>query len=191
MAKSTKTNVKSNGNASMTIQEVLDECGCGKIKMVDFKFVDLSGTLQHVSIPADKLSPDQFEEGHGLDGSSIRGFAHINESDMLLIPDPSTAIIDPIYQIPTMSMICNVKDPGNGQRYARDPRHVAQKAEEYLRSTRIADTAYFGPELEFFVFDSVRFDQGQNYGFYHLDFERRNLELWKQRRPQSGTPTTK
>lgn len=153
------------------IDEVLKMCGSDKVKMVDFKFVDMPGTLQHVSIPSNKLSESQFKEGHGFDGSSIRGFAHINESDMILIPDASTAIIDPVNKIPTLSIICDVADPENGKRYSRDPRYVAQKAEEYLKSTGIADTAYFGPELEFFVFDSVSFDQNQHSGYYYIDSE--------------------
>lgn len=151
------------------IDEVLKMCASDKVKMVDFKFVDMPGTLQHVSIPANKLNDSQFVEGHGFDGSSIRGFAQINESDMILIPDAATAIMDPVDKVPTLSIICDVADPETGKRYPRDPRYIAQKAEEYLKSTGIADTAYFGPELEFFVFDSVSFDQNQNSGYYYID----------------------
>ncbi len=140
-------------------------------KMVDFKFVDLPGILQHVSIPANKLDDEKFGDGHGFDGSSIRGFAHINESDMLLMPDPDTAIIDPVCNIPTISIMCDVADPMTMKRFERDPRHIAQKAEAYLKETGIADIAYFGPELEFFVFDSVSFDQTQNSGYYYIDSE--------------------
>ncbi|QLH75733.1 MAG: type I glutamate--ammonia ligase [Methanomassiliicoccales archaeon] len=141
------------------------------VKMVDFKFVDLPGTLQHVSIPVKKLDREKFGDGHGFDGSSIRGFAHINESDMLLMPDPDTAIIDPVCKVPTLSMMCDVADPVTKGRFERDPRYVAQKAEEYLKATGIADTSYFGPELEFFVFDSISFDQNQNSGYYYIDSE--------------------
>jgi len=151
------------------MDEVLKICASDKVKMVDFKFVDMPGTMQHVSIPSSKLSESQFDEGHGFDGSSIRGFAHINESDMILIPDATTAVMDPVNKIPTLSIICDVSDPENGRRYSRDPRYVSQKAEEYLKSTGIADTAYFGPELEFFVFDSVSFDQNQHSGYYYID----------------------
>ncbi|MCU0860694.1 MAG: type I glutamate--ammonia ligase [Methanomassiliicoccales archaeon] len=147
----------------------MDMIVSGKVKMVDFKFIDLPGTLQHVSIPASKLDMDKFTDGHGFDGSSIRGFSAINESDMLLMPDACTAVLDPVYKVPTLSMVCNVADPISRERFDRDPRFVASKAESYLRETGIADTAYFGPELEFFVFDSVRFDQNQHYGYYYLD----------------------
>jgi glutamine synthetase len=151
------------------IANVMDMIVSGKVKMVDFKFIDLPGTLQHVSIPASKLDMDKFTDGHGFDGSSIRGFSAINESDMLLMPDACTAVLDPVYKVPTLSMVCNVADPISRERFDRDPRFVASKAESYLRETGIADTAYFGPELEFFVFDSVRFDQNQHYGYYYLD----------------------
>jgi glutamine synthetase len=154
-----------------TIEAVLEMCSSGAVKMVDFKFIDLPGTMQHVTIPATKLTHEQFDNGHGFDGSSIRGFAQINESDMLLVPDSKTAIIDPFCSVPTMSMICDVKDPVTQKRYERDPRLVAQRAEAYLRSSGIAEKAYFGPELEFFVFDSVRFDQNQHYGYYYIDSE--------------------
>ncbi len=141
------------------------------VKMVDFKFVDLPGILQHVSIPADKLDEDKFGDGHGFDGSSIRGFAHINESDMLLMPDPDTAIVDSVCKVPTLSIMCDVADPMTRSRFERDPRYIGQKAEAYLKETGIADTAFFGPELEFFVFDSVSFDQNQNSGYYYIDSE--------------------
>lgn len=153
------------------------------VKMVDFKFIDMPGTLQHVSIPAAKLDADKFGEGHGFDGSSIRGFAHINESDMVLLPDPDTAVIDPVCKVPTMTMICDVAHPLSGIKYDRDPRYVAQKAEEYLKKTGIADISFFGPELEFFVFDSISFDQNQNSGYYYIDSEE---GIWNSGR--NGTP---
>jgi glutamine synthetase len=168
-AKATGLSTRKVKKASDPITTALGMAASGQVKMVDFKFIDLPGTLQHVSIPASKLDDDKFTEGHGFDGSSIRGFCAINESDMVLLPDATTAIIDPVYKVPTLSMICDVADPVSRERFERDPRLVAQKAEAYLKSTGIADISYFGPELEFFVFDSVRFDQNQNSGYYFVD----------------------
>ncbi len=153
------------------LSEVLDLCASGKVKIVDFKFTDLPGTLQHISIPAQRFSADMLTGGIGFDGSSIRGFAEIQESDMLLMPDQNTAFIDPVCKVPTASFICDVHDPVTRERYWRDPRYIAQKAETYMKSTKIADVAYFGPEAEFFVFDSVRFDQNQHSGYYYLESE--------------------
>src|SRR5215472_5936047 len=140
-------------------------------KIVDLRFIDVPGLWQHFSIPARELTEDLFTEGIGFDGSSIRGFQTIDESDMLLMPDPSTAVMDPFTAVPTLCLICNVKDPVTGKPYSRDPRYVAQKAEDYVKKSGIADTIYIGPELEFFFLDEVRFDQGCNFGFYHLDSE--------------------
>ena len=139
------------------------------LKIVDLKFTDLPGLMQHFSIPSNELDESIFKDGIGFDGSSIRGFQTIHESDMLLIPDPTTAIADPIYKVPTLSLICNVADPVTKENYWRDPRFIAQKAEAYLRSTGIADIAHFGPEVEFFIFDSIRFDQNQHSGYYFID----------------------
>src|SRR6185437_9982905 len=139
------------------------------VEVVDLRFCDLPGLMQHFSIPAHGLTENGFSEGFGFDGSSIRGFQQIHESDMILLPDPSTAVIDPFRQHKTLNVNCFVKDPVTGESYSRDPRYIAQKAENYLRSTGIADTAYFGPEAEFFIFDSVRFDQNQYSGYYYLD----------------------
>src|SRR6185295_12912409 len=133
------------------------------------RFTDLPGLQQHVSYPITELSEDSFEEGFGMDGSSIRGWAAINESDMLLIPDPNTAFIDPFFEIPTLVISCTVIDPITRQHYERDPRWIGIKAENYLRSTGLADTAYFGAEAEFFIFDNIRFDQNQHSGFYFID----------------------
>jgi glutamine synthetase len=138
-------------------------------QIVDLKFVDLPGIWQHFSFTVDELNEDLFSDGIGFDGSSIRGFQKIHESDMLLVPDPATAVIDPVLEVPTLTMICNVRDPVTGESYSRDPRYVAQKAEEHLRTTGVGDTIYFGPEPEFFVFDEVRFDQNINSGFYYID----------------------
>ena len=125
--------------------------------------------MQHFSMPIHELTEDGFEDGYGFDGSSIRGFQEIQESDMLLIPDPNTAVIDPFRQHPTLNLNCFVQDPVTGESYSRDPRYIAKKAEEYLKGTGIADTPYFGPEAEFYIFDSVRFDQNQYSGYYFLD----------------------
>src|SRR5438132_216747 len=139
------------------------------IAIVDIRFCDLPGLMQHFSIPAHELTEDVFEEGLGFDGSSIRGFQEIQESDMLLIPDPDTAVIDPFRQHRTLNINCFVQDPVTGEAYTRDPRYIAKKAEDYLRGTGIADTAYFGPEAEFYIFDSARFSQDQHSAFYSVD----------------------
>jgi glutamine synthetase len=142
-----------------------------KVEVIDLRFIDLPGLWQHFSVTSKECSADVFEEGIGFDGSSIRGFQAIQESDMLLFPDPASAFLDPFTAHPTLVMICNVKDPVTGESYTRDPRYIATKAESYLKSSGLADVAYFGPEPEFFVFDDVRFDQSYNYGFYYLDSE--------------------
>jgi glutamine synthetase len=141
------------------------------VRMVDFKFTDLPGTWQHVSLSIHGLDEAAFEEGLGFDGSSIRGFQEISESDMILVPDPSTAVIDPFHEQQTMSIICHIFDPITREPYSRDPRYVARKAEGYLIETGIADTCYMGPEAEFFIFDHVAFDQTVNRGYYEVDSE--------------------
>ena len=138
-------------------------------RMVDLKFMDFPGMWQHFTIPISSLDEDTFEEGVGFDGSSIRGWQAIHASDMVVLPDPETAVMDPFTQVPTLSLICNILDPITREQYTRDPRSVAQKAEAYLRATGIADTAYFGPEPEFFIFDDVRFDFQPQCGYYFLD----------------------
>ncbi len=139
------------------------------VEVIDIRFCDLPGLMQHFSVPAHELEEDVFEDGLGFDGSSIRGFQEIQESDMLLIPDPDTAIIDPFREHKTLNINAFVKDPVTGESYSRDPRYIAKKAEDYLKGTGLADTAYFGPEAEFYIFDSVRFDQNQYSGYYFLD----------------------
>src|SRR5216683_4567826 len=136
------------------------------VKIVDLRFVDLPGVWQHFSIPAEDLGPDLFDEGIGFDGSSIRGFQMIHESDMLLIADPETAFVDPMLEIPTLSLICNVLDPITRQHYSRDPRYIAQKAELFLKGSGLAEVSYWGPELEFYIFDDVRYDQTAQSGYY-------------------------
>ena len=137
-----------------------------KIEMIDLRFTDVPGLWQHFSVPPRAFDQDSIVDGIGFDGSSIRGFQEIQESDMLVIPDAATAFLDPFTEAPTLVLICNIRDPVTGQSYSRDVRYVAQKAENYLRGTAIGDTAYFGPELEHFVFNEVRYDQSTNYGFY-------------------------
>src|SRR5919108_893184 len=139
------------------------------VRMVDLKFTDLPGTWQHVGMSIQSLDDDAFTEGLGFDGSSIRGFQEIQESDMVLLPDASTALVDPFHELKTMSVVCSVIDPITREPYTRDPRYVAQKAESYLVETGIADTCYMGPEAEFYIFDHVAFDQRANTAFYEVD----------------------
>ena len=167
----------------MTSSDVLKLAKEKGVKIVDLRFIDMPGLWQHFSIPVAELSEDLFKEGIGFDGSSIRGFQTINESDMLLVPDPDSAVIDPFTSVPTLVLICDVRDPLTGSTYSRDPRNVAKKAEAYLKSTGIADTIYIGPELEFFILENVRFDQDYNFGFYYLDSE---AAFWNAGR--EGTP---
>jgi len=155
----------------MTGKEVVQMIKDQDIQIIDLKFVDLPGLWQHFSTSAREFGEDAFTEGVGFDGSSIRGFQSINESDMLLFPDPDATFVDPFTSAPTLSIICDVRDPVTGKDYSRDPRHVAKKAEAYLKSTGLAERAYFGPEAEFYILDSIRFDQSYNYGYYHLDSE--------------------
>src|SRR5919201_3277259 len=133
----------------MNPKEILELAKNKEARQFDLRFTDLPGLQQHVSYPISELDEGSFEEGFGMDGSSIRGWAAINESDMLLIPDPSTYMMDPFTEIPTLVMTCDVIDPVTKQRYDRDPRYIAKKAELYLGSTGLADTAYFGAEAEF------------------------------------------
>jgi glutamine synthetase len=137
--------------------------------MVDLRFTDWPGQWQHCSFPLDQIDESTFEDGLGFDGSSIRGWQGIHESDMLMIPDPDSAFIDPFYKHPTLVLIANIVDPITKEPYSRDPRWIAAKAERYLKQTAIADTAYFGPEAEFFIFNSARFSTASNEGFYHID----------------------
>ena len=138
-------------------------------QFVDIRFSDLPGLMQHFSMPFEELTEESFEEGFGFDGSSIRGFQEIQESDMILVPDAETAVMDPFRQHPTLIVNAFVKDPLTNEFYTRDPRYIARKAEDYLRGTGIADTAYFGPEAEFYIFDSIRFDQNQHSAYHYID----------------------
>jgi glutamine synthetase len=147
-----------------------------KIEMIDLRFTDIPGLWQHFSVPPRALDENAIVDGVGFDGSSIRGFQEIQESDMLVLPDPSTAFVDPFAEAPTLALICNIRDPVTGESYSRDARYVAQKAETYLTGTGVGDTSYFGPELEHFVFNEVHYDQGTNYGFYEIDAQEANWD---------------
>jgi glutamine synthetase len=153
----------------MTPKEVLTLIREKQVKCVDLRFVDFPGTWQHVTTPATNIEESTFEEGVGFDGSSIRGWQAINESDMLMMPDPGTAFIDPFFKDTTLVMTCSIKDPLTHQDYSRDPRFIARKSINYMQSSGVADTAYFGPELEFFVFDSLEVDQGANFSYHRVD----------------------
>src|SRR5712675_33641 len=155
----------------MTPQEVLEYAKTNDARQLDLRFTDIPSLQHHVSYPINQLDESSFEEGFGMDGSSIRGWAAINESDMLLIPDPKTAMMDPFADIPTLVMLGDVIDPITKQHYERDPRWIAQKAELHLQNSGVGDTAFFGAEAEFFIFDNVRFDQNTPSGFYFIDAE--------------------
>ncbi len=145
-----------------------------QVQMVDYRFTDLPGVWQHFTVPVKELTEETFEDGVGFDGSSIRGFKEIHESDMLLMLDPDSAFIDPIYEVPTLAIICNVYDPITREPYTRDPRFIAQRAEAYLKQTGIGETSYWGPEAEFFMFNDVRYGSDTNGAFYHID----SREAW-------------
>ncbi len=170
----------------MTPSEVVALAKDNDIKIVDLKFTDLPGMWQHFSMMAEELTEDLFEEGCGFDGSSIRGFQAINESDMLLFPDPTTAIIDPVCKVPTLSITCNIKDPITLENYTRDVRYIAQKAEAYLQSTGIADMSYWGPEAEFYLLNDIRYEQNQHSGFYSVDSVEGSWNSGREENPNLG-----
>ncbi len=153
----------------MTPRELIQTCKQKKIQFIDLRFMDFPGLWQHTTVPITEFTPESFEHGFGFDGSSIRGWKAINESDMLLVPVAETGRIDPFMQHPTLTIICDVRDPITKKEYSRDPRSIARKTESYLKKTKIADTANFGPELEFFIFDSVFYDQGINFAKYKVE----------------------
>lgn len=160
---------KTKAGEKSPVDNVLDYIASNNIKFVDFKFMDFPGQWQHTTVPVQQFDADSFVNGFGFDGSSIRGWKAINESDMLIIPDPNTMFLDPFIEAPTISLICDVYEPATKEKYSRCPRNIAQKAMAYLQSTGIADNAFFGPEAEFFVFDDVRFDTQPNSSFYFVD----------------------
>ena len=152
-----------------TPKDIVDLIKEEKVEVVDVRFMDFPGLWQHFSVPAREIVESTFEEGLGFDGSSIRGWQAINESDMLVIPVPESAFIDPFLEHKTLVLICNIADPVTGEDYTRDPRNIARKAESHIKSSGVADVAYLGPEAEFFIFDDVRFDQNEHEGYYFVD----------------------
>lgn len=168
----------------MTAKEVMKTIKDKGIRMVDLKFCDLIGTWQHFTISASTFEEGFFEEGLGFDGSSIRGWKGIEESDMVVLPDPTTARIDPFMEVPTLSLICDVVLPETLEPYNRDPRQILKKAIAYLKSTGLADTVYFGPEAEFFIFDDIRYEQNSNSGFYQIDSSE---GAWNTGRDENGS----
>ncbi len=170
----------------MTPKEVLALCREKDVKAIDLRFMDFPGLWQHFTIPANQLDEDVFEDGLGFDGSSIRGWQAINESDMLVVPQPETATLDPFTELSTLSMICNIQDPITREDYSRDPRNVARKAVNYLKSTGIGDTCFIGPEAEFFIFDDIRFDQTPNAAFYYVDSIEGQWNRGKDEKPNLG-----
>ena len=169
-----------------TSKDVLDLIKKENVEVVDLRFMDFPGLWQHFSIPARELEEGTFEDGLGFDGSSIRGWQAINESDMLVKPVPETAFIDPFFAHKTLVLICNICDPVTGEDYTRDPRNIARKAEKYLKSTGIADVAYFGPEAEFFIFDDIRFDQNEHEGYYFIDSIEGRWNTGREENPNLG-----
>tara|TARA_B100001123_G_scaffold439801_3_gene577438 strand:+ start:13999 stop:15432 length:1434 start_codon:yes stop_codon:yes gene_type:complete len=152
-------------NESDPVIELMKENGCD---ILDIKFTDLPGTWQHVAVPKSEVTDDLFTKGTGFDGSSIRGFQSIEESDMLLVPDANTIAVDP-FQDGTVTVIADIRDPKTGKDYSRDPRNIAKKAAAHLKSSGVGDISYWGPEVEFFIFDSIKFSYGANHGYHEVD----------------------
>ena len=167
----------------MTAKDVLDIIKEANCKMVDLKFTDLLGQWQHLTVPSKQITEEVFEEGFGFDGSSVRGWRSIESSDMVILPDPNSAKLDPFMDVPTLSLICDIANPDTLEPYERDPRQIAKKALAYLKSTGIADEVFFGPEAEFFIFDDVRFDQNSYGGFYQVDSDE---APWNMGRDEGG-----
>jgi glutamine synthetase len=174
------------GKEKTAVEKVLEYVKENKIQFVDFKFMDFPGQWQHTTVPVSQLKAESFENGFGFDGSSMRGWKTIHESDMLIIPDPETMFADPFIKAPTISLICDVYEPATKEKYSRCPRNIIQKADAYLKSTGLADTVYFGPEAEFFVFDDVRFDTTANSSFYFVDSAEGKWNSGKEENPNLG-----
>lgn len=172
--------------SSMTPADVLALIKSEDVKIVDLRFMDFPGMHQHFSVPSAHIDEDSFTEGVGFDGSSIRGWQSINESDMIVKPQPQTAFIDPFRSVKTLVMVCNIGDPITGEDYTRDPRNIARKAENYLKSSGIGDVAYFGPEAEFFVLDDIRYDQNAREGYYHVDSVEGTWNSGREENPNLG-----
>jgi glutamine synthetase len=169
-----------------TPKDVLSLIKKESVEVVDLRFMDFPGLWQHFSVPAHAIDEDSMEKGLGFDGSSIRGWQAINESDMLVKPVAETAFLDPFFQAKTLVMICNICDPITGEDYTRDPRNIARKAEAYLKSTGLGDIAYFGPEAEFFIFDDIRCDQNERSAYYHLDSIEGRWNMGREENPNLG-----
>jgi glutamine synthetase len=167
-------------------KDVLELIKKENVKVVDYRFMDFPGMWQHLSVPATELDEKVFEEGRGFDGSSIRGWQEINESDMLIKPDPETAFIDPFMEIKTLCIVCNICDPITGEDYTRDPRNIGKKAERYMKSLGIADTAFFGPEAEFFIFDDIRFDVQPQCSYFYIDSNEGAWNSGREENPNLG-----
>ncbi len=170
----------------MTAEDVLKTIEDAKVRVVDLRFMDLPGQWYHFSVPASRLTAKSFEEGFGIDASSVRGWQAIEESDMLVRPDPETAVMDPFAEAPTLILICNVANPITKENYDRDPRYIAVKAEHYLKTSGIGDVAYFGPEAEFFIFDEVRYDTTTNSAHYVVDSAEGSWNTGRQENPNLG-----
>ena len=171
---------------AFTPREVLDIVKENSVELIDLKFMDYPGQWQHYTVPANKLDEEAFEAGFGFDGSSMRGWQRIFESDMLIVPDPDTALLDPFYETRTLSLICDIYDPVTKKRYDRCPRFIASKAEAYLKSTGIADAAYFGPEAEFFVLDDIRYSAEAHQASYHIDSQEGQWNTGREENPNLG-----
>ncbi len=170
----------------MTPREVMELARSRGVRFVDLKFSDMLGLWQHFTIPVSELDEEKLEEGYGFDGSSIRGWQPINASDMMVVPDLETAVMEPFAEQPTLSLICNIVDPITREDYSRDPRNIARKAEAYLKATGIGDVAYFGPEPEFFILDDIRFDQNEHEGYYYVDSKEGRWNTGREERPNLG-----
>src|SRR5512143_4059479 len=170
----------------MTGKEAIKFAKENKAVCCDLKFLDFLGIWQHFTLPMSEVDEALFEEGNGFDGSSIRGWQAINASDMLVMPDPTTAVIDPFCKDVTLSLICTIIDPITKEDYSRDPRNIARKAEAYLKSSGIADTAYFGPEAEFFIFDDIRYGGGSNSGYFFIDSDEGTWNSGREEKPNLG-----
>ncbi len=170
----------------MSPKDVMDYAKKHGARMVDLRFLDFPGIWQHFSIPFKEFDEDAFDDGFGFDGSSIRGWMPINASDMLVIPDPDTAMMDPFTEVPTLTLIGNIVDPMTREKFSRDPRYIAQKAEDFVKFTGVGDTVFIGPEAEFFVFDDIRFDSTPNATFYSVDSVEGIWNTGRQENPNLG-----
>src|SRR5512136_1419265 len=169
-----------------TAKDIVSMIKTEKVEVVDLRFMDFPGLWQHFSIPARELTEEVFEKGLGFDGSSIRGWQAINESDMLVKPVADTAFVDPFLAAKTLVVVCNICDPLTGEDYTRDPRNISRKAEAFLKGTGIADTPFFGPECEFFIFDDIRYDQNEHEGYFHIDSAEGRWNTGRQENPNLG-----